>query len=418
MKYINKIFTLENMIFLVFLIFSIYSYQHIFTDNFLSKYSYSELFINYQAGFIRRGLLGELFWQTKNYINIDPKIFFGIIFYVLYLFQIYFLYKICKTYEKYKIFLVFIIFAPQLILFPIYDYKVFFLKDIFIKFTIFLHGYLIIKYEKIKYLKLLKYLLIPLLTISIFIHEYQVLFIGIHFLLSISVMDESLYFKRILKYYSILIIPTLLIFLFLGSQQQYNKLNEIVSIYNAQLHPQLGGGLKNLLGGFYIWHLYYFSYRDFVNLFFSFFLSIAIPVLIFENFIRMKICLIKNSIKKNYFYYFIPTLVCFLALDHGRNISLIATHFVIFYMTTKLNNKSLEKFLKKIYNNINYVSLIILFILFYIFLWKLDQYAGFGLQGKHMTIFSSSLFGEFIKFIKLLYSLIDTYMFNLPDINL
>ena len=146
MKYFNKILSPEIFLIILVLLLSSYSYIHIFTDDLFSNYSYSELFINYQAGLIRRGLLGEFYWQYNNIIETDPKKFFGLIFYILYIIQIYFLYYICKFYRSSKFLIILIFFAPQLILFPIYDYKVFFLKDIFSKFTIFFHGYLILKF--------------------------------------------------------------------------------------------------------------------------------------------------------------------------------------------------------------------------------------------------------------------------------
>tara|TARA_A100001011_G_C13931327_1_gene683287 strand:- start:429 stop:584 length:156 start_codon:yes stop_codon:yes gene_type:complete len=51
-------------------------------------------------------------------------------------------------------------------------------------------------------------------------------------------------------------------------------------------------------------------------------------------------------------------------------------------------------------------------------MWKLDQFAGFALQGKETTIFKSSLFGEFVKIIKIGYYLIDAHIFDLPEIKL
>ena len=51
-------------------------------------------------------------------------------------------------------------------------------------------------------------------------------------------------------------------------------------------------------------------------------------------------------------------------------------------------------------------------------MWKLDQYAGFALQGKETTIFKSSLFAELVKLIKTIYYFTDTYIFNLPEIKL
>ena len=69
-----------------------------------------------------------------------------------------------------------------------------------------------------------------------------------------------------------------------------------------------------------------------------------------------------------------------------------------------------KKFLSKV--------LLFLFLFFYIFMWKLDQFAGFGLRGVPNDIFQSSLFAEIIKFIKFLYNFIDSNLINLPEIRL
>ena len=119
------------------------------------------------------------------------------------------------------------------------------------------------------------------------------------------------------------------------------------------------------------------------------------------------------------FILFFPTIICFiLALDHGRNISLVATHLIIYFVILKFNKAKLKKLEKEIYNNINKFTLLILFLFFYLFLWKLDQGAGFAFQGKETTIFKSSLFAEFIKLIKLIYFYIDLYLIELPEIKL
>ena len=65
-----------------------------------------------------------------------------------------------------------------------------------------------------------------------------------------------------------------------------------------------------------------------------------------------------------------------------------------------------------------FITCIFLFIFFYVFLWKLDQFAGFELQGKPNGIFKSSLFAEFIKFIKYLYFYVDLNFIKLPAIKL
>ena len=119
------------------------------------------------------------------------------------------------------------------------------------------------------------------------------------------------------------------------------------------------------------------------------------------------------------FTLFLPTLICFiLALDHGRNISLVGTHLVIYYSILNYDKSKLKLLETNIYKNINKLSLLILFLFFYLFLWKLDQGAGFAYQGKEATIFKSSLFAEFVKLIKLTYYYIDLYLIELPEIKL
>ena len=51
-------------------------------------YAFNELFINYQAGFIR-GLLGEIAWQLNEVFFISPKFFFTFLFLVIYILQIF-----------------------------------------------------------------------------------------------------------------------------------------------------------------------------------------------------------------------------------------------------------------------------------------------------------------------------------------
>ena len=132
----KSIFKIETFALIIFFIFSIYSYAHIYTDLYFNEYSFNELFINYQAGFVRRGLLGEIFWQINLYKDVDPRLFFGYLFYFLYTIKIILLYLILKKNINNKLFYIFIFFSPALILFSIYDPKVYFIKDILSKITI------------------------------------------------------------------------------------------------------------------------------------------------------------------------------------------------------------------------------------------------------------------------------------------
>ena len=59
----------------------IYFYLN-YNASFVSQnYALNELFINYQSGFIRRGLLGEIAWQLNILFETDPKLFFSFFFF-------------------------------------------------------------------------------------------------------------------------------------------------------------------------------------------------------------------------------------------------------------------------------------------------------------------------------------------------
>ena len=112
------------------------------------------------------------------------------------------------------------------------DVNLYFLKDIFITLTILFHAFILINFfdkkeNKEYYLKKLKYFILPFLILTILIHEYQVLFLGVHFLFSLSVAKDKKNIIRILKIYSILLIPIFFVLIFIGNQVQFESLNQI-----------------------------------------------------------------------------------------------------------------------------------------------------------------------------------------------
>ena len=82
-----------------------------------------------------------------------------------------------------------------------------------------------------------------------------------HFLFSLSVAKDKKTIIRILKIYSILLIPIFFVLIFIGNQVQFESLNQILNNkFGVTVHPQLGGGFYWVLGNFYVWHYYYFTY--------------------------------------------------------------------------------------------------------------------------------------------------------------
>ena len=179
----------------------------------------------------------------------------------------------------------------------------------------------------------------------------------------------------------------------------------------------MGGGILKYLGAFYKWHFFYFSYRDFVNLFFSVLLSVLMFFVLFQYLIKEKILSFQSKLQAKYLNYFIPALIpILLTTDHGRNISLITFHLISFYSILNLNNSKLINLNENIHKSLLIKFSLMMFLFFYVFMWKLNQFAGFGLQGIPNDIFQSSLFAEIIKFIKFSYEFIDLNIINLPEI--
>lgn len=411
----NILFSLIFLFLATLILF--YGLSHIYTNKYFSSYSFGELFINYQSGFIRRGLLGEIFLQINNFFVLDPKFFFGFIFLFLNIVQFILYFKILSFNKNKLLLVIYILFFPSLLLFGIYDHKVYFLKDIFVKISILLHAFIIIYlkyYNKNElYIIFLAYLIIPLLVIISLIHEYQIVFLSIHLLFSYYYFNN--YLKRkihYLKLYYILLFLGFLLIYFNGTEEQYIYLNQIIKKFNVELHPQLYNGFYKLIGGFYKWHFFYFGYKDFLNLFFAIVFSILIPICIFHEIIE------KSKFSNSYYLFFVPTFFTFLNLDHGRNISLLCVHLILFYLVIGISRQKYSKIINKIKEKTYLFLLTFLFLFFHIFLWKLDQYAGFGGKEQINSIFQSSLFSEISNFIKLLYKYIDLNIINLPEIKL
>ena len=299
---------------LIYLIFSfffiiniIYFYLHLTSNILVDPYSFNELFINYQFGFIRRGLLGEIAWQFKNIFQIEFRDFFSIFFFLIHISNFILLFCLLKKYFENKLFVIFFIFSPALILFHIYDPNMYFIKDSLVKFSILLHAYIFQRFDIKKYNQFLIILIFPILTIIILIHEYQLFFVAIHLLISLGKIKKN---RDLLKYYFFLV-PALFVIIFSGTPQQFDQLSQFLNPYNVDLNPHLSGGLYKYIGGFYKWHFYYFGYKDFINLIFSIIFTLILPYLIFQTLLDHKIIKLYSNDQKKYLLFFFTCINSF-----------------------------------------------------------------------------------------------------------
>ena len=118
--------------------------------NFPYHFNLSELLTNYQGGFIRRGVLGELILKSYQVFKIDPLILLSSIFSILFLIKIFILFKLLKKYKDNYFLLTFILLGPVIILFSVYDIGAYLLKDKFINVLILIHVFFVCDFIKKK----------------------------------------------------------------------------------------------------------------------------------------------------------------------------------------------------------------------------------------------------------------------------
>ena len=125
---IDKIKSNFLFIFLSILYFPLFKYYIYLNNNKGHTFLTSDWLINYNYGFVKRGLAGTIFFNLTS----DPDLMLDIISGVLitiYLFIFYFLNKSFKS-QKQNLISIILIFSPAAFLFPIYDSQGGFRKEI------------------------------------------------------------------------------------------------------------------------------------------------------------------------------------------------------------------------------------------------------------------------------------------------
>lgn len=412
--YFNFIFIIVSIFFLSKLYIS---YDVILGD----RWAYNNLFINYSAGFVRRGLLGEIFLNVNEIYNVSALNFFTNIFFIAYFLLIYFFYKLLKKYSEHKIFVTAITLSPVLLLFYIYDLNVFLSKDIFINIAILFHVFIINRgISEKKYKKFLYFLLIPILTLNILNHENQVFFIPFHLLITLYYFSDKknkIFTLGNLKPFFILIIPIILILMSSGSFEKLSIINNSISKFEAIIPNQFAGNLNLAIGGFIKWHFFYHDTYNFLRLFFCILISLYILYSSFDYFIKNKVLELNNVLLKRYIIIILPSfLIFFIMVDHGRSLNMVSLHLISFYLLLKVNYKKLNNLFSNINNDYLLKRIFIIFLIFYLNFWFLPQGGGFTGIGGFSTMFKGTLTNELLNIFLIIFNYIDAEIINLPRI--
>ena len=412
--------------------------------NFPYHFNLSELLTNYQGGFIRRGILGEIILKTYQVFKIDPLIFLSTIFLILYLIQIFFLYKLLEKYRNNLIVLILILVGPVIVLFSIYDIGAYMIKDKFINALILLHAFIAFKTVNDKkslksYNLFLIFIIIPLINFNFLLHENQLFFVGIHILLSLYVYDKLTNTFFLKSKYALLYFSIFVSLLFVSLDTPLSLIQKIETIKSSLLenfptiyerfpmekefwsYKELAGNLNLKIGGMMKIFIY-FNYTNAINLIVAFILSVGLIFILFNYFLYDKLKEFNNSIKFSYWYLMLPCLIVItVTTDFGRAFNLISTHLLAFFLIFPVNSDaiSLKSLTKK--NKFLLNSIFVVFIFFYCFFWTMPHAVGWqkisGSNTKYpggINYRNSNLMTEIVNFSKFTYRFIDTHIIVLP----
>ena len=320
-----------------------------------ANFQYSDWLINYQAGFVRRGLIGEIFYQLSNLFKFRLDII--IFFFVVALYFTFYLnfFKIIKK-IKIKVIDLFIILSPISFFYTAFEQKVSGRKEI-IFLSLFSLFILMIKKISPKYQIIF---IIFLTTITALTHS-GLIFYNVYFLALFACYNYKLGFKKI-TIFSIPFFISSLIVLFLISTNSTISNIELKTLCNsiAEYLPNCGEGdyvttltwgLKKNFDGFKLLWLN-------TNYIFFYFFSFIFCFIIFLYAAN------KSSIKNfNFFYVILICLISTLPLyvigaDYGRylHISYISSILIYYFLLS-------ERIIKREINFNNLSKIIIIPIL-------------------------------------------------------
>ena len=360
----------------LFLIFILYIFSVLEFKISLGEYVLIENLINYQGGFVRRGLLGNIIFKLNYYTGVNHIKLIIFIYSGAYLIFMILFYKISNNIWKINPYLfLFISISPSTLFFPLFDFDALFRKEIF--FFIFFFYHVCIAQQTIQKKKSVKFykkqfllIIFPGLIISLLIHEFQFFLIFFHIFINLLILrykdDKKLY----LSYFIFFLI--FLFFLFPESLGTINKINYSlekflpgisekytpVTILSGNINLQLGQTLELFKNS---------NFSQLFQLLFIFIFSILIYLLVFLILIK-KNALIDNYQKNliflfNIISFFVLTLFIILSFDYGRLFYIFLIHMIGFYLVLPLENYTISKL--TLINKLKYLFLIISYFIFF-----------------------------------------------------
>ncbi len=303
------------------------------TFNLDTNNSVAEWIINYQGGFGRRGLAGELLLNLSLLSKIHlQKIVLYFIYFVISVFHI-LLFNFFKKIE-FNFYLILVVLSPLFVIFPISELEALGRKDILIPLFFLIFCMLYDKYG----IKLLIFYLIILYSFLIFTHEVSIFYLPFFYLLIIfKIRKFNILNIFLLIFASIYFLIILILFIkFNHSELSIIKMCEILK---NKFDTRCGLGAY-VLDRSLIDNVKELSGIRLIDIFRAIFIflvgSIGLLILLFntKKNIYSKNILLKNiNFKHIFFFIFLCTLIpFFIAVDWGRWFNLSYTMCTLLFI--------------------------------------------------------------------------------------
>ena len=359
MNHVNFNFYFKVYLLILFLFANFFFFQKY---NNLVEWTISEWLINYQGGFTRRGLLGEIAFQLSKFLSITVRETILVLQILTYILFFYLIFNFIKDISK-NLIIIFAIFSPLFILYPIAEVEVLGRKEIFV----FISFILVANICSLKILQKKHYFYFSLiLTICCLIWEgvviYFSFFIFLFFLQNNFILDKKFILKLFLSLIPFLVCFYLIVLFRLDSESLKNMCDSINECYGAMtyLNRDLSSNISEVSSKFQISYLFRYVIIFLVGFF-------PLMLLIFYSKFDTRIKLKnKNNFSIIFFLVFAPSFIFYyIAQDWGRWIHISYSLSLLTYLFCIKNNIiTLDKtrinfsFLK------NKIIVVFLFILF------------------------------------------------------
>ena len=364
----NKI--LSNHFLIIILISSaIYSLWSVkLLNDFPWRYVFTDWIINYEGGYIRRGLLGEISINLSNFLDLNIKYVFLLIHLSTYLLFHLIFYKFFTSFKKNYIFYL-LCFSPLVFLYPIATFEAFARKEIFYITFFLLNCYLAIRINNRNIIFFSTNLFVIL---SYLIHESSLVFLSFFYLSYFVFLKKNNYKKKLSEFLFIFVIYLILLFL-LSLPVTDEKLSKMIFMINQNFFEvtEFSGAItwlqRSASSAFMFLESNYISFKYILqNILFLHFLVIFLYLLYINNFFKTG----------KYFFiftilsFFSPIMLFLVGNDWGRFVYIIYNFCLIFTFYCLHDDKKIFIKIDKlpIINNLNH-KVKLFFTISYISLW-------------------------------------------------